>query len=72
MYARRLGKLIRKARVRAGLTQEQASVIVGIPQTTLSKYERGVIAPSPEKLAVILDRLAIDDDAYMSVLRGAA
>lgn len=72
MYSVRLGKLIRKARTRAGLTQEQAAEVLGIPQTTLSKYERGAIAPSPAKLAVILDRLAIDDDAYMGVLRSAA
>ena len=47
---------IRSARVRAGMTQVQLAVALGIGQPTVSQWERGVIEPSTERL---LDLLAV-------------
>lgn len=52
------GSGLRRARKRAGMTQEAFAVAVGRDQTTISRYERGAGAWTPEAMlsfAVALD-----------------
>jgi DNA-binding XRE family transcriptional regulator len=46
---------LKKARERANYTQMRLSEEIGVPQTTLSAYERGALLPS----AVIVGRLRL-------------
>ena len=45
-----LGEKIKKMRLRAGLTQEQAAKILNVGRSTYTKYELGGITPSVEVL----------------------
>ena len=38
--------MLKKARKRAGYTQLQMAIILGVSQQTVSKYEKAVIKPS--------------------------
>jgi transcriptional regulator with XRE-family HTH domain len=44
------GDLIREARLRAGLTQEELGERIGRPQSVIARWERGAVTPSFETL----------------------
>lgn len=55
------GKLIREARLRLGMTQEEVAVAVGLAQGTISAVEKGESKTlSPENLQAVADFLKID------------
>ncbi len=53
-------KQIKIARQFAGLTQAELASVLGIKQATVSKYEKGEIIPSVERLEKILDVLGYE------------
>jgi transcriptional regulator with XRE-family HTH domain len=48
---RRLGEVLRRARVEAGLTQEQLAERAGVHDTYVSLLERGLSSPSVDTIA---------------------
>ena len=54
------GALLKKARQKSGLTQEQVTNALLLGDTQLSKYERGKQVPSAETLKAICDYIGID------------
>ena len=65
--------LLREARLRAGLTQAELGRRAGIPASSISRWERGVVRPSLETLRGLIRgcgleiafRLANYDDSYL-------
>jgi transcriptional regulator with XRE-family HTH domain len=49
------GDLVRAARARHGLTQEQLAARARTSQAAISRIERGVVSPTVETLAKLLD-----------------
>lgn len=50
-----LGMELKAARMRAGYTQQQASIESGVPLGTLRRWEQGVNEPDTDSLVVLLD-----------------
>lgn len=48
-----IGKLIKKIRLRSGLTQAQFAATIGVKQNTVSLYERGSIVPGDSVLTLL-------------------
>lgn len=48
-------EIIREARKRAGLTQDQLATALGVKQSLISKYESGKVSPTLEQLQRIAD-----------------
>ena len=61
----RLGANIQKERIRAGLTQEQFSEMIGIGTQSLSSVECGVVGVSMTTLEKICTTLSIPADALL-------
>ena len=57
------GERIRKARLRAGVTQEQLAALLGVDRATISKYESGIIDPPTSQMNRIADLLSMDSAA---------
>lgn len=53
MYKENFSKRIKKARLDAGYTQVQVSEITKIPQSTIAKYETGMLEPNLESLGTL-------------------
>lgn len=53
-------------RLRCGLTQEQLAVKLGIPQSSVSRLERGLETPSLERAKKMADALGVTLDAYFN------
>lgn len=51
------GELLREARRRHGVTQEQLAARARTSQAAISRIERGVVSPSVSTLATLLDLL---------------
>jgi transcriptional regulator with XRE-family HTH domain len=51
------GRLLREARRRHGVTQEQLAARAGTSQAAISRIERDVVSPSVSTLASLLDLL---------------
>src|ERR671924_25288 len=49
------GQLVREARKRHGLTQEQLAARARTSQAAISRIERGVVSPTVDTLATLLD-----------------
>ncbi len=49
------GELVRAARARHGLTQEQLAARARTSQAAISRIERGIVSPTVETLASLLD-----------------
>lgn len=49
------GELLRQTRVRHGLTQQQLAARARTSQAAISRIERGVVSPTVETLAELLD-----------------
>ena len=55
------GEEIRAARKRKGLTQKQLAEKMGVTETYISQYERGLRQPKPETVKRIADALGIEE-----------
>jgi len=56
-FAELLGRNVRRAREASGMSQARLAVRAGVSQSTIARYERGLMAPQLEpfvKLAVAL------------------
>lgn len=68
------GDLIRRARLRAGLTQEQLGHLVGRTQPAIARWESGRVDPSLETLRELIRACRLEltfglanyDDSYVS------
>lgn len=58
---------LRRARLRAGLTQVALAAHLGVRQPTVSQWERGVCAPSLPYLAKIVGVLEVDPAELLGV-----
>lgn len=61
MDAKRIGQVIREARLAKGLTQAELAKMVGISQPSLSDIERGVYTPRTYVLFGIFKALGISE-----------
>lgn len=59
-----LGKVIRMARTRAGLTQKQLGDPLEALQSTVSSWEKGTVVPVVQKLLQMADVLEVDPRAF--------
>ena len=68
------GSVALQARVRLGLTQRDVAERCGIKvsDSNISKYERGVVAPSPPVLAVLAITLGLTVDDLITFREDAA
>jgi transcriptional regulator with XRE-family HTH domain len=62
MGQKRLGKIIREAREKAGLSQEELARRVGLTQGALSFIERGVVEPRLSTLLRLFDALGLSPE----------
>ena len=57
----RIGRMLRGARVRAGMTQKQLATAIGVPQSHISEYEknkRHIPKHKAEEAAKVLNTVA--------------
>lgn len=54
------GKILRKAREEAGMTQVDATVLTRIPQSQISDYERDVVEPGVDTAVRLLRAYGVD------------
>jgi len=57
---------IKKARIKTGLTQEEAAVKIGIHPTTLNKYEGGSRTPSGKVLSSMAQLFGVSMDSLLN------
>ena len=57
-----IGVQIKKARLNAGFTQEQAAEVLGVSRQTISNWEHNNILPSIEMLIKIADFFSVSTD----------
>lgn len=57
---------IRKARKKAGLTQEALAQRIGVNRATISKYESGLIAPTIQQINEIASALGVSEIELLS------
>ena len=62
---------IKKARIKTGLTQEQAASKIGIHPTTLNKYEGGSRTPSGKVLSLMAQLFGVSMDSLLNTEVGA-
>lgn len=62
------GDLLSEARRRAGLTQDQLAERVGVPRQQISRWERGSVKPSLERLGEVIRACGLD--LAFSIVRG--
>jgi transcriptional regulator with XRE-family HTH domain len=67
----RLGVVLRRARMRLGLTQEQVAREVGFVTTVYGRIERGDMLPSVPKLCRLCITLSISANELLSLSRPA-
>lgn len=61
-----LGDLIRRARERKGLSQDDLADQVGLSRTTLHRYEKGAMAPRMDTLLAMAESLELSRRALFS------
>ena len=66
-----LGGILREARLRAGVTQRQLSIRVGIAAPALSRIENGRESPSFERFAACLQALGFEPSFDLKPLAGS-
>ena len=54
------GELIREARLRAGLTQEQLSELTGRERSVIARWEQGAISPPVDSLMQVIQACGFD------------
>ena len=52
--------MIKEARLRAGLSQQELAAVSGKDRTVIARYEQGVVAPSIDTLVEILRSCGFD------------
>lgn len=62
MYKEQFHEKMKEARIRAGYTQKQITELTGIPQSAISKIEKGVAEPSIENLGILIDFYEVSAD----------
>ena len=71
--------VIREARLRAGLTQEELARRLGRPKSNVSRWERGAVTPSLETLTAVVAACGLQltfglrpaDDSFDAFIRDA-
>src|SRR6266545_4898504 len=56
----RSARLLREARLRAGLSQQQLAEVSGKDRTVIARYEQGVVAPSIDTLVEMMRACGFD------------
>jgi transcriptional regulator with XRE-family HTH domain len=56
----RIGKLIRRLRIKAEMTQEELALAVDTTQGSVSQWESGTHEPSVRNLIVLAEALGVD------------
>lgn len=69
---KRLGSELRKMRMAAGITADQAAGLLGLDRAKISNIETGIRTISPERLRTLACNCACSDDAYVEALVGMA
>jgi transcriptional regulator with XRE-family HTH domain len=57
-----LGTRLRDARLKKGITQGDLGRLLGIDNTTVSSYERGITQPDPITIGRLADALSVSTD----------
>ncbi|MFF9173750.1 helix-turn-helix domain-containing protein [Streptomyces sp. NPDC014793] len=65
---KRLGHELRKMRVAAGMSAEQAATLLGVDRGKISYMESGVRTISEERLRLLARRCQCDDEKYVAAL----
>lgn len=60
-----IGRRIRAARRARGLSQNQLATLIGVVESTLSRYERALLVPGADHLAAIADACDVKLDALV-------
>ncbi len=66
-----LGRLLRDARRRAGVSQRQLAIRTGIAQPSLSRIENGRESPSFERFAACMEALGFEPSVELHELAGS-
>ncbi|MEU6371833.1 helix-turn-helix transcriptional regulator [Streptomyces sp. NPDC046909] len=69
---RRLGSELRKMRLAAGITADQAAGLLGLDRAKISNIETGIRAISPERVRTLACNSDCSDRAYVEALVGMA
>lgn len=69
---REWGKNIRRSRQAMGLTQTQLAELVGVRQSSVAKWERGINTPRDHQKVAIASALHIDVRMLFPLTRSAA
>jgi transcriptional regulator with XRE-family HTH domain len=69
---RRLGNELRKMRMAAGITAEQAAGLLGLDRAKISNIETGIRGISPERLRTLACNCDCSDQAYVEALASMA
>jgi transcriptional regulator with XRE-family HTH domain len=69
---RRLGSELRRMRVAAGITADQAAGLLGLDRAKVSNIETGIRTISPERLRTLACNCDCSDQAYLEALVGMA
>ena len=67
-----LGKRIKQARIRAGITQEYVAEAVGVSRTAVTRWEQGEIEPTLGHLAALAGLLGVTADHLLGLEPGPA
>jgi transcriptional regulator with XRE-family HTH domain len=68
MMKNTLGRMLKKARLEQGLTQEKLEKISGIKQDMISQYENDKVVPSLHKIRSLSLALKLSVDSMISKL----
>ena len=65
----RLGKILKKARIDAGLTQQEVAAKLGFKTAQfISNWERGISSPPLQNLNQIIDMYSMDSNSLLKAL----
>lgn len=64
------GRALRRLRLLRGVKQGDLAARLGVNQTTVSRWERGLLPMTPQQVAAIRAMLGVPDPALDRVLRG--
>ena len=67
MYKENFASRIKKARLDTGLTQKMIEAETGIKQSTIAKYENGMLEPDLEKLGILAECYGVSTDWLLGI-----